>query len=210
MFYDFFRWFGIVTGYLAQLAFFKTKVYYEDKQVQSRRIKGGALIISNHYNLFDYVVNMFVLLPRKLYAVAGELAYASKIMIWRMRFFGGIQADRINKTMNFIDESATLLKKGKLVQIFPEGKNTEDGEMAPFKPSYLMIALRGNVPIIPIMTNGQYGWRKRVRVLIGKPINLRDYCTSQNPTREEIQMLNDIVFAKAQELRQKLKEESSR
>lgn len=208
MIYDIFRWYAIINAYLVQWVLFKRKTYYEDKKVQSRRIKGGALIISNHYNMFDYVLNMFLLLPRKLNVVASEMAYENKFVAWGMKCFGGIQADRLAKSMRFIDESAAVIKKGQLVQIFPEGRNTDDGEMAAFKPSYLMIALRAQAPIIPIITDGNYGFFKQAHVIIGKPINLRDYCTSENPTKEEIKALNDMVYAKAQELRQKLKEYS--
>ena len=92
----------------------------------------------------------------------------------------------------------------KLVQIYPEAHTTDDGNMLDFKPSYIMIALRAGVPIIPVMTDGNYGFFKRVHIIIGKKIYLTDYCTSLNPTREEIVALNEMVYAKAVELREEL------
>jgi len=206
MIYDFFRWYAIINAYPVQWLLFKKKVFYEDKAAQSKKIKGGALIISNHYNMFDYVLNMFMLLPRKLYVVTAEFAYYNKFVAWGMKFFGGIKAERVMRSMKFIDESADLIKKGKLVQIFPEARNTDDGLMHEFKPSYIMIALRANAPIIPIITDGNYGFSKRAHVIIGKKIFLSDYCKSQNPSKEEIARLNEIVYSKACELRAKLKE----
>ena len=47
--------------------------------------------------------------------------------------------------------SAEVLKKGGLVQIFPEGMERYDGQVGPFFQSYLVIAHRGNAPIIPIV-----------------------------------------------------------
>ena len=44
----FFNGFVKVTGWLVQKIIFRTKIYYEDKSVQSRRIKGKAIISSNH------------------------------------------------------------------------------------------------------------------------------------------------------------------
>lgn len=206
MIYDFLRWYCIINAYPVQWLLFKRKTYYENKAVQGKKIKGGALIISNHYNMFDYVLNMFMLLPRKLHIVAGEIGYSNKFIAWGMQCFGGIKCDRIAKSLRFIDVSADLIKKGKLVQIFPEGHNTEDGEMDKFKTSYIMIALRAKSPIIPIITDGNYGFFKRAHVIIGTPINLGDYCKSENPTKEEIVALNEIVYNKALELRAKLKE----
>jgi 1-acyl-sn-glycerol-3-phosphate acyltransferase len=206
MIFSFFRWLAIINAYPVQLLLFKRKTYYENKAVQGKKIKGGVLVISNHYNFFDYVLNMFMLLPRKLNVVAGEIGYSNRFIAWGTRCFGGIKCDRIIKSMRFIDESVKLLKKGKLVQIFPEGHNTRDGNMDQFKTSYLMIALRAKSPIVPIITDGNYGFFKRAHVIIGTPINLSDYCKSENPSKEEIVALNEIVYNKALSLRAQLKE----
>ena len=203
--YGFFRWLAIVTGWPLQLLFFKRKTYYEDKAASNRFVKGGALIISNHYSVFDYMVNLFLFPGRKLFVVMAEMIFKrGKFFHWAMRCFGGIRSDRDIKGMRFIDESVKVLERGKLVQIYPEAHTTDDGNMLDFKPSYIMIALRAGVPIIPVMTDGNYGFFKRVHIIIGKKIYLTDYCTSLNPTREEIVALNEMVYAKAVELREEL------
>ncbi|MBQ6893162.1 MAG: 1-acyl-sn-glycerol-3-phosphate acyltransferase [Clostridia bacterium] len=204
LFFEFFRWLALITGWPAFGLFFKRKVYYEDKKLQGRRIRGGALIISNHYHVFDYMLNMFLLAPRKLYVVASELAFSNKWLRFGMKFFGGIEANRISRSMRFVDTAADYIKKGRIVQIYPEGKITLDGKMAPFKQSYLAIALRANAPIIPIIIDGNYGFFKRVHLIIGKPINLRDYCTSEKPSREEMAALNDMVYTKCLALKEDL------
>ena len=88
--------------------------------------------------------------------------------------------------------------------IYPEAHITTDGKMHDFKPSYIMIALRADVPIIPVIIDGNYGLFKRAHVLIGKKIYLSDYCTSLNPTREEIMALNRMVQTKAEEMKRDL------
>ena len=60
MIFSFFRWLAIINAYPVQLLLFKRKTYYENKAVQGKKIKGGVLVISNHYNFFDYVLNMFM------------------------------------------------------------------------------------------------------------------------------------------------------
>lgn len=203
--YGFFRWLAIVSGWPLQLLFFKRKTYYEDKKSQNRFVKGGALIISNHFSVFDYMVNLFLFPGRKLFVVMAEMIFKhGRFFHWAMRCFGGIRSDRDIKGMRFIDESVRVLEKGKLVQIYPEAHTTDDGNMLEFKPSYILIALRANVPIIPVMTDGNYGFFKRVHIIIGKKIYLSDYCTSLNPTREEIVELNNIVRQKAVELKDEL------
>ena len=108
--------------------------------------------------------------------------------------------------MRFMDEAAAVIRKGELVQIFPEGRNTTDGKIHEFKKSYLVIAHRASAPIIPIVTDGNYGIFKRTSVIIGKEIDVSKFFTSDRvtPTREELQRANDVVFAKVLELREEL------
>ena len=206
--YDFFRWIAIIFGYPLQLIFFKRKTYYEEDATKKPWRKGGALVISNHYNALDYIMTMFAVLPRKLNVVASEMPYQNKFLAFGMKFFGGIQANRITRDMSFMDKSADVISHGKLVQIFPEGRNTDDGNIQPFKKSYIVIAHRAGCPIIPIVTDGNYGFFKRAHVIVGKEINISEHIstTDSMPTKEELNKVNEIVFNKVLALRQQLEE----
>lgn len=210
MIYDIFRWIGIITGYPAQLLFFKRKTYYEKGAQKLSKHKRGALVISNHFNPLDYVMNAFYACPRKLYVIASEFAYQNKLQGFGMKFFGGVETNRNTKSLHFIDESADLLQMGKLVQIFPEGHNTDDGTIKDFKLTYIMIALQAEVPIIPIVTDGNYGFFKRTSIIVGKEIHISDICESSNPTREEMIMINRCIRNKVLELRKELEEKKGR
>ena len=199
---EIFRWLALITGWPVQLLVFKRKTYYEDRRAQGRRVRGKALIVSNHFSVFDYMVNLFLFPFRKLYVVYWP--QNSKRIRWGMKFFGGIVSDRDVMSLRFMDESVKTLEKGRVVQIYPEAYISEDGRMDEFKPSYVLIALRAEAPIIPVITDGQYGLFKRVHLIIGKPIDLWDYCTSEDPTKEEIMALNDIVYKKCLELQREL------
>ena len=199
---EIFRWLALLSAWPVQLLVFKRKTYYEDRRAQGRRVRGKALIVSNHFSVFDYMVNLFLFPFRKLYVVYWP--QNSKRIRWGMKFFGGIVSDRDVMSLRFMDESVKTLEKGRLVQIYPEAYISEDGRMDEFKPSYVLIALRAEAPIIPVITDGQYGLFKRVHLIIGKPIDLWDYCTSEDPTKEEIMALNDIVYKKCLELQREL------
>ena len=103
-------------------------------------------------------------------------------------------------------KSAKAIKKGQLVQIFPEGRNTPDGKIHEFKKSYIVIAHRAGAPIVPIVTDGNYGVFKRTSVIIGKEINVSDFIRSEGrtPTREELDRVNEYVFEKVLALREEL------
>lgn len=211
MIYYLFWWLCIITGYPFQLLLFKRRTFYEDKSVQSLKIKGGALIISNHYHFYDYMMNMFAVTPRKLNVISSELGFKNKLLAFGMRFFGGIQANRITKSMRFMDTAADVIRKGGLVQIFPEAKITDDGTIKPFKHSYIVIAHRSNAPIIPIITDGNYGFTKRASIIVGKPIYVSDYIKTdrRTPTREELEAVNEIIYSKVLSLRRELEDKKA-
>ena len=206
MIYEFFRWVAIITCIPFQFCLFTRKTYYEDGARRRPWKEGGALIITNHFCFLDYLMSMFVVLPRKLNVVAGEDPFKSRLLSFGMRFFGVIKADRTTKNMRFMDVCADVIRRGQLVQIFPEGHNTLDGKIHEFKKSYIVIAHRAKCPIIPIVTDGAYGFHKRARIIVGKEIHLSDYVTSEGrtPTREELEAANAAIHSHVLELREEL------
>ncbi len=209
MFYEILRLFGIITGYPIQWLFFKKKVYYENKKNKEWK-KGGKLIISNHYNILDYVLGCFLTFPRKLTAVSSEIPFKSKALRFGMKFFGVVQANRITRDMSFIPKCAEVIKKDQLAVIYPEGRNTPDGKIHEFKLSYLLIAHQAKAPIVPVISDGNYGLFKRVRVIIGEPIDISQFIsddyTTHLPPREQLTAANDYVYKKVLQLREKLEE----
>ena len=205
MLYDIFRTIGLIIGYPLQLLFFKRKTYYVDKK-NTHLLKGGKLIVTNHFNMFDYVLTSFVVFPRKLNVVASEIPFKSKLTRFGMKFFGAIEANRETKNMSFVNKCADVLKKGQLVQIYPEGQNTPDGKIHEFKPSYTLIAHRANVPIVLVITDGNYGIFKRTSVIISEEIDISKFMdiNSKTTKKEERLALNDYIYNRALELREEL------
>lgn len=49
-----------------------------------------------------------------------------------------------------LKRAETLLKAGQGVVVFPEGRLSENGELQPLLPGVAMLALRANVPVVPV------------------------------------------------------------
>lgn len=203
-FFEIGRWVGVITGLPVQWILFKRKNYYESENAKTRQHKGAALVISNHFNPLDFIWSVLAFFPRKLYVVASEYAFCHPLLRWGMKFWGGIECDRRTQSARFIIEAARELKKGHLVQIFPEGHNTPDGEIHPFYPSYIAIALRGGAPLLPVVSDGNYGLFKRLHVLVGDPIDITQYFDGDKATRADIERINGIIYNKVLELRAEL------
>ena len=86
--------------------------------------------------------------------------------------------------------------------------DTPDGKMHEFKPSYVLIASMADCKIVPIITDGNYGIFKSVSVIIGEEFHLSEILGKDTTvlTKEDINVANEKIHAKAMALRQKLEE----
>lgn len=182
----------------------RRRTYYKDKKDFNKFHKGPAIIVCNHKNLKDFPLLMFFMPFRKMYCQMSEVVYKKKgFNAWIMRVMGGIRVDRSNSEMSFLDKTEELLEKGKVVAIFPEGKLSTNGNVGKFGNSYILLALRTGVPIIPMYTDGEYG--RRPHLSVGKRIFLGDYCEEVNPSRETIESLNKMIRREVMKLGQEQK-----
>lgn len=88
------------------------------------------------------------------------------------------RADR-EKALASIERGARSLREGNSFLIFPEGTRSRTGELLPFKKGGFIMALRAQVPVVPVaISGGRAAMRKgspivrpvRVTVRIGRPI----------------------------------------
>ena len=193
--------------YPLKLMFFKNKTYFEDRFVQKKKLKKGTLIVSNHASVMDYVNYFFLFFWDKVSVVAAEFNFERKILKKYLKAVSAIKADRNNRDISFVEESADYLRKGKKVLIFPEGRtnDTKDVILNPISPTYILIALKSGAPIVPVYTDGNFHFFKRNHTIIGKPIDICSLLNKDNPDKEEILRLSKIVENKLIELGNELK-----
>ncbi|MBR6323279.1 MAG: 1-acyl-sn-glycerol-3-phosphate acyltransferase [Lachnospiraceae bacterium] len=196
-----------ITAWPVQFLCFRTKIHYENKAVQDRRISGPALIISNHTSIFDYAVYIFVFIFRTLRVQMAEVLFEKKILSLYLKMMGGIRVDRNTHDFGFVTKSLSILEKGGVVGIFPESRIPKPGEERPleFKTSAAYIALLSGVPVIPVVTNGSYFCRKRAEVLIGKPMDVRELASDSRSEKENIQYVSEAMRARIKSLTEQLK-----
>lgn len=202
-----FIYFVKITGYLAQLLVFRTKIYYEDKNVQSRRIKGKAIVMSNHTSVYDFALYLYVFFFRVIRFQMAEVLFKKKLLSLFLKLMGGIKVDRNIHDFSFIDKSTKHLNKNGVIGIFPESRLPKEGEKTPleFKHSISYLALSSDTKIIPVYTTGGY-FKKRIKVIIGKPIDVSLYYDSSKDEKTNIDFVTNILREKIIELRDLLNE----
>ena len=196
-----------LTGLPVQWLCFRTKVYYEDKKAQGRRIKGAAIVVSNHTSVYDFAVFLFVFWNRVLrYQMAECLFRKNRFLRWFLKRMGGIMVDRDAYDFSFVNRSLGILQGGGVVGIFPEGRlplETEERPL-PFKASATYIALESGAPVVPVYTNGSYFRRERARVMIGKPVYVRELWDAAQDEKNNIDRITLYLRERVMALKDEL------
>ncbi len=201
-----------LTAWPLQTVIFRTKVYYENPAVQKKRIKGAAIIVSNHTSVFDFALMMFTFFGRTLRCLVAELIFEKPVLGKYIRGLGGVRVDRNTHNFSFMTEAEQILRDGGVVEIYPESRIPNPGEARPlpFKPSAAYLALSTGVKVIPVYTNGAYFTRARTRMIIGTPIDPMEYCDETLTDKENIERLNAVFRERILSLEAQLIEKSAK
>lgn len=199
-----------ITAYPVQKAVFRTKVYYEDKRVQRRHIKGKAIVISNHTSVWDYAIYLFVFFTRTFRCQMAEVLFEKQPLGLFLKMMGGIFVNRNAFDFGFVSKSQEILDKGGVVGIFPESRLPLKNEKRPleFKPSAAYLALLSGAPVIPVFTNGKYFTWQRARVIIGTPIDAQALTDSKLSEKENLAAVTKALRNKIIDLERQLNEQA--
>ncbi len=213
MSHGFFNTFIKITGWIPERLLISTKIYYEDKKTQGRRLKGACVIAGNHTSVYDIIPVMFAFSTRTVRFQTAEVLYKKKALGRFLKAMGSIYVDRDSKNLNFTEESLEILYDGGVVGVFPESRLRlpDEKELLEFKPSCVYIALAAGVPIVPVYTEGIYfKLFKRNRMIIGKPFDVFDYYDPDVPERENLKKISAKLRERVIELGRLLEEKKTK
>lgn len=189
-----------ITGAIPGILVFRPKIKYEN-QAARKVIRGGAILIGNHAGFIDPLYMMLSVWYRRHHFVCAKEFFDAKAGIF-LKGFQCIGVSRTNFDMNSFKEIVARLNEGCIVSLFPEGHINEEEGLGAFKSGMVMMALKSDVPIIPMY------YRKpripvinRLRVAIGEPIDIKKMY-GPHPTMSEINSITDILYEKTLILKQ--------
>jgi 1-acyl-sn-glycerol-3-phosphate acyltransferase len=116
-----------------------------------------AVYASNHTSYMDTPV-LFAALPFQFRILARKELWSWPFIGWYLARSGQIPIDTVNPraTLSSLGIGAKALRAGMPLVVFPEGGRTPDGELQSFLSGAAYLAIRAQVPLVPIRLTGVY------------------------------------------------------
>lgn len=154
------------------------------------------VLVGNHASYLDIPV-LFVAVPQPLRFFAKRSLFHIPFFGWGLRASGFIPIDRKKRSRNLasFDLATTRIEKGNSIAIFPEEGRSREPQMRPFKRGAFLLALKSDLPIVPVAIAGTWdvlpATRSSVRpgtvvVRIGEPIE-----TAQLSIRQKDELMRE-------------------
>ncbi|MCS4536173.1 1-acyl-sn-glycerol-3-phosphate acyltransferase [Corynebacterium sp. HS2168-gen11] len=182
---------------------------------------GAAILASNHQSVADSFY-LPLLCPRQITFLAKSEYFTQKGFAGTLKrkFFESLNQIPVNRTAknafdSLLEAAGSVLTKGRLLGIYPEGTRSPDGRVYRGKTGMARVALHYDVPVIPVAMLGAREANPpgtvmlrpvKVGIRIGEPIQARAFVAAQglDPlSHEAARVLTDEVMRVLTELSEK-------
>lgn len=142
---------------------------------------GGVLIVSNHQSFLDPVLLGCRLRRPMSYLARHTLFEVNRFFTWLIRSLNAFPVRQGRGDVGAMKETIKRLQAGQMLNIYPEGSRTEDGEIGRIEPGAALVIRRAGVPVVPAVIHGSFeSWPRGtkaprphpVRVMFGPPLRL--------------------------------------
>lgn len=183
-----------ISQFIARCIF---KLYFRLRIVGCENIptEEPCIIVANHVSFLDPLL-ICAIVPRVIHYITYASFYYNSLLHWYCKRVYCIPIKKKGNDISALKQALRLLKKGEIVGIFPEGQRSVTGKLKEGLPGTSLIALRANVPILPVGIHGAYeafpkGSKfpkpKLITLIFGEPFSLEDYLNVDEKSTPELQ-----------------------
>lgn len=153
----------------------------------------AAVIASNHISYIDPVV-IAIAIKRPIHFMAKQELFKTRFLKW---FFYSINAFPVKRGLadrSAIRTGLNILAADNFLGIFPEGTRNKGNEKTlPIQSGAALLAIKGNVPIVPVVVQGTktLKFRQKILVTIGEPIHLDEGIKAK---KAELISVNNLIL----------------
>src|SRR5947207_86146 len=152
--------------------------YFRMRRIGREHIpsSGPVIVAANHRSFLDPFV-IATMARRPMYYVAKRELFRRRWVAWLLGALGAFPVNRGASDTEMITTAKTILERGDIVLIFPEGTRIRPGSLGQPKRGVGRLALETGAPVVPVAVFGteavRRGWRIRphkVRIRAGRAL----------------------------------------
>ena len=115
------------------------------------------ILVGNHYSYFD-IPCVFAAIPQPIRFMAKISLFKIPIFGWAIGRAGFIPIDRKNRrtAVKSFDLAVERIRKGNTIVVFPEEGRSRERAMRQFQRGGFLLALKSQLPILPVAIDGTY------------------------------------------------------
>ncbi len=151
------------------------------------------IICANHMHLLDPAV-ISLCTKEKIVFLAKKEIFSSRFSRWFFNKIGCIPVSRDGNDSYSLKKALQAIKDKKVLGIFPEGTREKEASRLEFKPGVSMLAIKTGTPLIPVFLHGSHRPFRRLKVIIGPPIDLSAY-SGHKLTGEDFKYIANHIIA---------------
>jgi 1-acyl-sn-glycerol-3-phosphate acyltransferase len=110
-------------------------------------------VAANHTSFLDPII-VAVAIRRPVHFMAKEELFRFRPFGWLLRQYQVFPVGRRRTDLQAMKRAISLLQRGEVVVIFPEGTRGDGNQLRPARPGIGLIAARSKVAVIPMLHRG--------------------------------------------------------
>jgi long-chain acyl-CoA synthetase len=121
--------------------------------------QGPLILVANHCSFFDAFI-LAASLPlrtcQQIFYLGFEWFFRQPLLAWWGRGVRVIPVDMDTYLLRALQASAVILRRGKVLCVFPEGERSVDGRVRPFRKGVGILVKELKVPVLPAYISGSF------------------------------------------------------
>lgn len=157
------------------------------------------VVVANHQSMGD--IPVISNLPWEMKWVGKEELFKLPIVGWQMKLAGDIPVNRkgVRRWEQVATKAGFYLENKCSVMIFPEGTRTKDGSLGRFADGAFALAVKHQVPILPLVVEGTFDCLPKDSWVFGKSeamkVKVLEPISTEGMTNDDVATLRERVHS---------------
>lgn len=160
----------------------------------------NCIILGNHISAWDPITIAHLYKISEVHFIAKESLFKIPVLPFLLKHLHAFRVNRGETDMSAMRTSMQVIREGHVLGIFPEGHRQKNGKVSSIETGVAVMAIKSEVPIIPVLIEGKYRLFGALRVVVGPPVRIDDL-RERRPDAQTLEALKARIIDALEALR---------